>query len=92
MATNVARVKAIADAITNSNTPNQLLNDLADDCILQRPDLYRPADPNNPTAEERGAVVVQMFRQYAQNIRAAAYDQRQAAARAAAIQAKMDEL
>lgn len=92
MATNVARVKAIADAITNSNTSNQLLSDFADDCILQRPDLYRPADPNNPTAEERSAVMVQMFRQYAQNIRRAAEQSRQDASKAAAIQAKADEL
>lgn len=92
MATPTQRVKALADAITNTDTALQLISDVADDCIYLRPDLFNPADPENPTQDERAIVLVTMALEYFKNIRKAAYDHQQEAITKAAGQAKADEL
>lgn len=58
MATMIQRATAIIEAASNSTASQAQLNRVADVFIRIRPDLYSPADPDNPTNEERATPFV----------------------------------
>jgi hypothetical protein len=90
MATYAARAKSIIDALIDGNATAQQQQNIAGSFIQANPNLYNPADPDNPTSEEKALVVVQAVRAWMKSVVRGAAERQERAALDAQVKAAGD--